>query len=71
MNTITNTASTTTILASDLGKYKSVACVHDQGTGECAFVTFEKKKGSGVFSRHFPPLKDSRPLFLPRGQGRP
>jgi len=29
MNTISTTASTSTILAIDLGKYKSVACVHD------------------------------------------
>ena len=42
MNTITNVASaSTTILAIDLGKYKSVACVHDQTTGEYAFTTFE------------------------------
>ncbi len=47
MNTITTTASTTTastntiILAIDLGKYKSVACVHDPATGEYRFTTFE------------------------------
>ena len=42
MNTITTTASTTSnILAIDLGKYKSVACVHDQGTGEVGFTTLE------------------------------
>ena len=41
MNTITTTASTKAILAIDLGKYKSVACVHDPATGECAFTTFE------------------------------
>jgi transposase len=50
MNTITNSATTTaangvatvnTILAIDLGKYKSVACVHDQGTGEISFTTFD------------------------------
>ena len=34
MNTITTTASTSTILAIDLGKYKSVACLADQATGE-------------------------------------
>jgi transposase len=39
MNTITT--STSTILAIDLGKYKSVACVHDQATGEFRFATFE------------------------------
>src|SRR5881628_2182094 len=41
MNTISTTASTNTILAIDLGKYKSVACVHNQGTGEFGFTTFE------------------------------
>ena len=41
MNTIICTASTKTILAIDLGKYKSVACVHDQATGEIRFATFE------------------------------
>jgi transposase len=42
MNTITNTASTTTsILAIDLGKYKSVVCIHDQATGEYGFTSFE------------------------------
>ena len=33
MNTLTKTASTTTILAIDLGKYKSVVCRYDQGSG--------------------------------------
>jgi transposase len=41
MNTITTTASTNTILAIDLGKYKSVACVHVQDTGEIRFTTLE------------------------------
>src|SRR5213595_3703524 len=34
-------ATTGPILAIDLGKYKSVACVHNQGTGEFGFTTFE------------------------------
>jgi transposase len=41
MNTITKPASTNTILAIDLGKYKSVACVCDQVRGEFRFTTFE------------------------------
>ena len=41
MNTITRTASKSTNLAIDLGKYKSVACVHDQASGEVGFTTFE------------------------------
>jgi transposase len=45
-NTVSNShnhgaASAGPILAIDLGKYKSVACVHDQATGEFAFSTFE------------------------------
>jgi hypothetical protein len=41
MNTIAITASTNTILAIDLGKYKSVACVYDQAMGEMSFTTCE------------------------------
>lgn len=46
MNTIAKiasptTASTSTILAIDLGKYKSVACIHDQATGEIRFTTLD------------------------------
>ena len=41
MNTITSTASTSVILAIDLGKYKSVACVHDQATGEYRVTTLD------------------------------
>jgi transposase len=41
MSTITSTASTSAILAIDLGKYKSVACVHDQDTGEYRFSTLD------------------------------
>src|SRR6202011_3727499 len=44
MNTITKTASTTTILAIDLGKYKCVACVHDQDSGEYRFTTFDTSR---------------------------
>jgi hypothetical protein len=38
MNTITQTASTTTIFSIDLGKYKSVTCIHVQGMGEWEFA---------------------------------
>jgi transposase len=41
MNTISVTASTSSILAIDLGKYKSVACVHDPDSGEIRFATFD------------------------------
>jgi transposase len=44
MNTIITTASTNSILAIDLGKYKSVACVHGQATGEHRFTTFETSR---------------------------
>jgi len=49
MNTIITSASTNIILAIDLGKYKSVACVHGQGTdgsamGEYGFTTFETSR---------------------------
>jgi transposase len=41
MNTISTTASTSSILAIDLGKYKSVACVHHSDSGEIRFATFD------------------------------
>ena len=42
MNTDMNTASAnTSILAIDLGKYKSVACVYDQAGGEVRFTTID------------------------------
>lgn len=49
MNTISKTgspatASTNIILAIDLGKYKCVACVHDQETGEYRFTTFDTSR---------------------------
>ena len=45
MNTITTTASTSTILAIDLGKYKSVVCVLDESSGEYRFTTFDTSRG--------------------------
>jgi transposase len=44
MNTISTTASTQTILAIDLGKYKSVACACDQASGEFAFSTLDTSR---------------------------
>ena len=41
MHTTTKTASTSTILAIDLGKYKSVVCMFDEGNGEFRFNSFE------------------------------
>jgi len=41
MNTISAGASTSSILAIDLGKYKSVACVLDPASGEIRFTTFD------------------------------
>jgi transposase len=47
MSTLTTPASTaaaspsTPILAIDLGKYKSVACLHGQAGGECHFTTLD------------------------------
>jgi transposase len=41
MNTITPAASTNVILAIDLGKYKSVVCVHDGDSGEYRFTTLD------------------------------
>jgi len=44
MNALTNATSTNTILAIDLGKYKSVACIHNQATGEVCFTSFETSR---------------------------
>src|SRR5687767_2220532 len=44
MNTTPKAAPTTTILAIDLGKYKCVACVHDQATGAFRFTTFDTSR---------------------------
>jgi hypothetical protein len=38
--TTTTTTAADTIVAIDLGKYKSMACLHDPATAECDFVTF-------------------------------
>jgi transposase len=38
------TAPANPILAVDLGKYKSVACVHDSAAGEIAFTTFDTSR---------------------------
>jgi hypothetical protein len=45
MNTIPTTAFANTIVAIDLGKYKSVVCIHDQGTGEIRFTTLDTSRG--------------------------
>src|SRR5262245_13864925 len=41
MTTTTPATAVRTILAIDLGKYKSVVCVHDQASGEVRFTSFE------------------------------
>src|SRR5262245_33012239 len=46
MKTTTTTATAVdTILAIDLGKYKSVACVHDAAAGAFRFTSFETTRG--------------------------
>src|SRR5262245_20586407 len=45
MTTTTTATAAGTILALDLGKYKSVACVHHRATGEVAFATIETTRG--------------------------
>ncbi len=45
MNTVTTTTcATTSILAIDLGKYKSVTCVYDQAGGEIQFTTIDTSR---------------------------
>jgi len=45
MTTTAKTTAADTILAIDLGKYKSVACVHDEASGTCRFTSFETTRG--------------------------
>jgi hypothetical protein len=64
------TASTSTILAIDLGKYKSVACVHDSECGEFRFTTFDTSRGPSCPSswpRNGRPWSSSRPVSWPAG----
>jgi transposase len=44
MNTTKKTASTNTILAIDLGKYKSVVCFLDESSGEYRFTTLDTSR---------------------------
>lgn len=56
MNTITTTASGTTILAIDLGKYKCVACILDPNSGEFRFTTFDTSRAElqKLIAKHRP-----------------
>jgi hypothetical protein len=52
MNTVSTTASAnTSILAIDLGKYKSVSCLYHQATGEIQFTTIDTSRGLTSWSR--------------------
>jgi transposase len=42
--TTTNPSANTSILAIDLGKYKSVSCVYDTASGEIRFTTFDTSR---------------------------
>ena len=46
MTTATTTATTTAILAVDLGKYKSVACAYDAADGEARFQTLPTSRAA-------------------------
>jgi hypothetical protein len=70
MNTITTTASNnTTILAIDLGKYKSVACVLDNDTGDFRFTTFETTRAElrKMIGQQWPASLSSRRVSWPTG----
>jgi transposase len=57
MTTTTEIATATNvILAIDLGKYKSVACAHDDASGEIAFTTFDTTRAQlqKLIARHRP-----------------
>lgn len=54
----TTTANTGTILALDLGKYKSVACLYHRATAECSFQTLDTCRDNlrRLFEQHRPSL---------------
>ena len=54
------TASTSTILAIDLGKYKSVACLHDPDSGEFRFTTFDTSRAELGTNQLSPCAKPAR-----------
>ena len=59
MTTATATAATAgTILALDLGKYKSVACLYDRASAQARFHTLDTTRDElrRLFQRHRPAL---------------
>ena len=70
MNTITKSAAsitgcTNTILAIDLGKYKSVASVHDQASGVIGFTTIDTTRAElrKLFDREQPGVSPKATLL--------
>ena len=56
MTTTANTTAADTILAIDLGKYKSVACAHDQASGAFRFTSLDSTRSEmqGLLTRDQP-----------------
>ena len=56
--TTANAATAGTILALDLGKYKSVACLYRRATAECRFESLDTSRDNfrHLFERHRPAL---------------
>src|SRR5262249_38128714 len=70
MTTTAKTTAADTILAIDLGKYKSVACVHDEASGTFRFPSFETTRSEmhRLLSRDRPTvviIEACPPLTLP------
>ncbi len=65
------TLATGTILALDLGQYKSVACHYHRTNAECRFQTLETSYGNlrCLFERHRPALVVFEALPLADGVG--
>ena len=65
MNTITTTASTNaSILAIDLGKYKSVACIHEPATGEFRFMTFDTSRVAWYILNPRPAVRNTATITM-------
>ena len=71
MTTTTAATAARTILALDLGKYKSVACLYDRATAAATFDSIPTSRAEllRLFRRHRPPRRHQE--LQPCATGRP
>ena len=70
MTTTTRTTAARTILALDLGKYKSVACLYDRATAAATFDSIPTSRAEllRLFRRHRPPRRHQELQPCPAGR---